>query len=56
MLIKDIQQSPFKGIGKPEPLKLNKSGYWLKRITQEHRIDYKVNNDDLMIAQCRYHF
>ena len=55
-LIKDIQRSPFKGIGKPEPLKHNLSGYWSRRITQEHRLVYKVVNDDLMIAQCRYHY
>ncbi len=55
-LIKDIQRSPFEGIGKPEPLKHNLSGYWSRRITQEHRLVYKVVNDDLLIAQCRYHY
>jgi len=55
-LIKDIQRSPFEGIGKPEPLKHNLSGYWSRRINQEHRLVYKVANDDLLIAQCRYHY
>ena len=55
-LIKDIQRSPFKGIGDPEPLKYNWTGYWSRRINKEHRLIYKVKNDELMIAQCRYHY
>ena len=55
-LIKEIQRNPFEGIGKPEPLKHNSSGYWSRRITDEHRIIYKVENDSLMIAQLRYHY
>ena len=55
-IIKDIQRSPFEGIGKPEPLKHNLSGYWSRRISQEHRIIYKVQNDSLKIAQLRYHY
>lgn len=55
-LIKDIQRQPFEGVGKPEPLKHNFSGYWSRRITDEHRIIYKVENDSLMIAQLRYHY
>lgn len=55
-LIKDIQQQPFEGVGKPEPLKHNFSGYWSRRITDEHRIIYKIENDSLMIAQLRYHY
>lgn len=55
-LIKDIHRSPFEGIGKPEPLKHNLSGYWSRRITQEHRLVYKIVDDDLLIAQCRYHY
>jgi len=55
-LIKAIQQAPFEGIGKPEPLKHSLSGYWSRRINDEHRIVYKVNNDDLFIAQLRYHY
>ena len=55
-LIKDIQRQPFEGVGKPEPLKHNFSGYWSRRITDEHRIIYKIENDSLMIAQLRYHY
>jgi toxin YoeB len=55
-LIKDIQRSPFEGIGKPEPLKHNLSGYWSRRITQEHRLVYKIVDDEMLIAQCRYHY
>ena len=55
-LIKEIQREPFDGIGEPEPLKYNWSGYWSRRITIEHRLVYKVSDDNLMIAQCRYHY
>jgi len=55
-LIKEIQREPFKGIGEPEPLKYNWSGFWSRRITIEHRLVYKVQDDNLMIAQCRYHY
>lgn len=55
-LIKDIQRSPFEGIGKPEPLKHSLSGYWSRRINDEHRIVYKVGSDELFIAQLRYHY
>ena len=55
-LIKEIQRDPFDGIGEPEPLKYNWSGYWSRRITIEHRLVYKVTEDNLMIAQCRYHY
>jgi len=55
-LIKEIQREPFDGIGEPEPLKYNWSGYWSRRITIEHRLVYKVHGDHLMIAQCRYHY
>lgn len=55
-LIKDIQRSPYEGIGKPEPLKYNFSGYWSRRINDEHRIVYQVNQDSLLIAQLRYHY
>jgi len=54
-LIKEIAREPFEGIGDPEPLKYNWSGYWSRRITIEHRLVYKVMDDYLMIAQCRYH-
>ena len=55
-IIKDIQRSPFEGIGKPEPLKHNLSGYWSRRINDEHRIIYKVQEDGILIAQLRYHY
>ena len=55
-LIEDIQRHPFIGIGKPEPLKFEKSGYWSRRINQEHRLVYKVQNKVIYIAQCRYHY
>ena len=56
LLIGDIQREPFKGIGKPEPLKFNWSGYWSRRIDKEHRLVYKVQDDTISIAQCRYHY
>lgn len=55
-LIKDIMRNPFDGIGDPEPLKHNWSGYWSRRINREHRIVYKVEDSTLVIAQCRYHY
>ncbi len=55
-LIKDIQRDPFSGIGKPEPLKHSLSGYWSRRINDEHRIVYKIVDDNLLIAQLRYHY
>lgn len=55
-LIKDIQRSPFEGIGKPEPLKHALSGYWSRRINDEHRIVYKVDSSSIYIAQLRYHY
>jgi toxin YoeB len=55
-LIKEMQQSPFEGIGKPEPLKHGLSGYWSRRITDEQRIVYKVEKDSLHLAQLRYHY
>jgi toxin YoeB len=55
-LIKEICRSPFEGIGKPEPLRHGLSGYWSRRINDEHRIIYKVTEDTLLIAQLRYHY
>jgi toxin YoeB len=55
-LIKDISRHPFEGIGQPEALKHDWSGYWSRRIDQEHRIVYRVTNDAILIAQCRYHY
>jgi len=56
LLIKDVQRSPFEGIGKPESLKHALSGYWSRRINDEHRFVYKVNDDSMFIAQLRYHY
>jgi toxin YoeB len=55
-LIQDIQRSPSSGIGKPEPLKHGLSGYWSRRINDEHRIVYKATDDSIFIAQVRYHY
>ena len=55
-LIRDIQRSPLGGIGKPEPLRHGLSGYWSRRINDEHRIVYKVEADSLLIALLRYHY
>ncbi len=55
-LIKDTIRNPFDGIGKPEPLKNNLSGYWSKRITDEHRLVYKVEKEQLIIISCRFHY
>ena len=55
-LIKDIQRSPFAGIGKPEPLKHAFSSYWSRRIDSKHRLVYKIEEDALLIAQLRYHY
>jgi toxin YoeB len=55
-LIKEILRSPFSGIGKPEPLKNALSGYWSRRINDEHRLVYKVSDSNLFIAQLRFHY
>ena len=55
-LIKDIQRSPFDGIGKPEALRHQLSGFWSRRIDEENRLVYTVQDDVLIIVQCRYHY
>jgi len=55
-LIKDIQRRKHTGLGKPEPLKENLSGYWSRRITREHRFVYKIVGGNIHIAQLRYHY
>ena len=55
-LIDAIQQNPYGGIGKPEPLKYALSGFWSRRITQEHRLVYRIEGDVIEIAQLRYHY
>jgi toxin YoeB len=56
LLIKDMMRDPYRGIGKPEPLKHALQGYWSRRITSEHRIVYKRTGDQILIAQLRYHY
>jgi toxin YoeB len=55
-LIKDTLRAPFEGIGKPEALKGNLSGYWSRRINDEHRLVYAVKGSDLIVVACRYHY
>ncbi|ELR96881.1 Txe/YoeB family addiction module toxin [Gloeocapsa sp. PCC 73106] len=55
-LINDILRQPFSGIGKPEPLKSNLSGYWSRRITDEHRLVYRVNDSEIIIISCKFHY
>lgn len=56
LLIKEIQREPFSGIGKPEALRHNLAGYWSRRISDEHRLCYAVENDTLILLQCRFHY
>jgi len=55
-LIREIDKDPFKGIGKPEPLRGNWSGYWSRRIDHEHRLVYKVTNEQILITKCKGHY
>ena len=60
-LIKSIRQEPFKGIGKPEPLKYGLKGFWSRKITDEHRLVYAINgkkglDQKCLIIQCRFHY
>jgi toxin YoeB len=55
-LVKAIKREPWQGIGKPEPLKFELSGYWSRRIDDQHRLVYKMENDTIYITQCRYHY
>ncbi|CAN5704434.1 type II toxin-antitoxin system mRNA interferase toxin YoeB [soil metagenome] len=55
-LIRDALRSPFSGIGKPEPLKGNLKSWWSRRITQEHRLVYRFENETVVILQCRFHY
>ena len=56
ILIKEIMRASFQGMGKPEPLKHALSGYWSRRINDEHRIVYKITEEAIQIAQLRYHY
>ncbi len=55
-LIKEIDRSPFIGMGKPEPLKHELSGYWSRRINNEHRLVYTVTDSEIIIIACKYHY
>ncbi len=55
-LIKEILRNPFDGTGKPEPLIENLKGYWSRRINLEHRLVYTVEEEQIIILQCRYHY
>lgn len=55
-LIKDAKRHPFNGIGKPEPLKRDLRGSWSRRITDEHRLVYRIELDILLVISCRYHY
>ncbi|MCC5622343.1 Txe/YoeB family addiction module toxin [Nostoc sp. CHAB 5715] len=55
-LINDTVRQPFTGLGKPEPLKHELSGYWSRRITDEHRLVYEVTETEIIILSCRFHY
>ena len=55
-LVKDVSRSHYEGIGKPEPLKHALAGFWSRRITDEHRMVYRINGRTIEIAQLRYHY
>lgn len=55
-LIRDIVRDPFSGVGKPEPLKFELAGMWSRRIDHQHRLVYQIEEDTLVIFQCRYHY
>lgn len=55
-LLRDIDRSPFSGLGKPEPLKYDFSGFWSRRITDGHRLVYMVTKDEILVAACKYHY
>lgn len=56
LLIKDTLRSNYKGLGKPEPLKGDLKGFWSRRIDHEHRLVYRIEQNQLQIVQCRYHY
>ena len=55
-LIKNIQRTPYEGLGKPEPLKYDLAGFWSRRIDREHRLVYQVIGNEILIYSCRYHY
>ena len=56
LLIRDARRNPFEGLGKPEPLRHQLAGFWSRRISGEHRFVYAVEDEDLLIAQLRFHY
>lgn len=56
MLIKDIERNPYEGIGKPEPLRENLSGFWSRRIDEHNRLVYRIEDGDCLVAQCKGHY
>lgn len=55
-LLKDISRTPFTGLGKPEAFKHKYQGYWSRRIDKEHRLIYRVTEEEVLIAKCRFHY
>ena len=55
-LLQDISRNPYSGLGKPEPLKYKYQGYWSRRINGEHRLSYRVKDDEIHIAKCKFHY
>ncbi len=55
-MIREIERTPFEGTGKPEALRYDLAGWWSRRINLEHRLIYKIENDAVVISQCRYHY
>jgi len=55
-LIKDIQRTPYEGKGKPESLKYDLTGFWSRRIDREHRLVYRIEENDLFIFSCKFHY
>lgn len=55
-LLKEIARTPYEGIGKPEPLKHKYSGYWSRRIDDEHRLIYQIKDNSIIILKCRFHY
>lgn len=55
-LLKDIARNPFEGVGKPEPLKYKYAGCWSRRIDEENRLIYKIQDENIVVLKCRFHY
>jgi toxin YoeB len=55
-LLEEVMRDPYRGLGKPEPLRFDKAGYWSRRINAEHRMVYKIEGERVIFAACRYHY